>query len=57
MRRILDPNFQYTPSAQTNVADTLRKLGFEPPSEDKRHQQKWEMYRSLGLRDLVGGAK
>jgi len=57
MRRILDPNFQYTPAAQTNVADTLRKLGFEPPSEDKRHQQKWEMYRSLGLRDLVGGAK
>lgn len=57
MRGLLDPSFQYTPAAKTNVADTLRRLGFEPPSEDKRQQAKWEMYRSLGLRDLIGGAK
>lgn len=57
MRGLLDPNFIYTPAAKTNVAETLRKMGFEPPSEDKRNQQKWEMYRSLGMRDMIGGAK
>jgi len=57
MRGLLDPSFQYIPAAKTNIADTLRKLGFEPPSEDKRNQEKREMYRSLGLRDLIGGSK
>jgi len=57
MRSLLDPSFKYIPAAKTNIVDTLRKFGFQPPSEDKRHQEKWEMYRSLGLRDLIGGAK
>ncbi len=57
MRGLLDPSFKYIPAAKTNIVDTLRKFGFQPPSETKEHQIKCEIYRSLGVRDLIGGAK
>lgn len=57
MNRLLDPSFQYIPAAKTNVIETLRKFGFQPPSETREHQAKCEIYRSLGVRDLIGGAK
>jgi hypothetical protein len=46
MKKIDNMDFHYIPSAKTNVLDTLRKLGFEPPSEDKRIQEKWNRYRN-----------
>lgn len=46
MRKLDDINWHYIPSAKTNVLDTLKKLGFEPPSEDKRYQEKWSRYRN-----------
>jgi len=57
MDYLLDKEFKYTPSAKTNVAETLRRLGFQPPSQTKEHQKKCEIYRSLGVRDLIGGQK
>ena len=44
--RILDINHPYIPAAKTNVIDTLKRFGFEPPSEDKRYQEKWRVYRN-----------
>ena len=44
--RILDINHPYIPAAKTNVVDTLKRFGFEPPSEDKRYQEKWRAYRN-----------
>lgn len=57
MNRLLDKEFHYIPAAKTNVVETLQKFGFQPPSKTKEHQQKCEIYRSLGLRDLIGGEK
>lgn len=57
MKTLLDPQFKYTPSASTNILETLRRLGFQPPSECKERREKWELYRSLGVRDLQGGNK
>lgn len=39
-------NKTYIPSSKTNVMETLKRLGFEPPSEDKRYQEKWARYRN-----------
>lgn len=44
--RILDINHPYIPAAKTNVIDTLKRCGFEPPSEDLRYQEKWRTYRN-----------
>lgn len=46
MKKLDDINWHYIPSAKTNVLDTLKRLGFEPPSEDKRYQEKWSRYRN-----------
>jgi hypothetical protein len=46
MRRLDNIDFKYTPAAKTNILETLRKVGFEPPSEDKRFQEKWARYRN-----------
>lgn len=46
MKKLDDINWRYTPAAKTNIAETLRRLGFEPPSEDKRYQEKWARYRN-----------
>lgn len=54
---IQDINKRYIPSAKTNVLETLKRCGFEPPSEDKRIIKKWETYRHLATRNEKGGAK
>ena len=46
MKRIDNIDFQYKPAAKTNVIETLKKLGWEPPSEDARMQEKWKRYRN-----------
>jgi hypothetical protein len=37
----------YIRSEKTDVVATLRKLGWEPPSENVWMQQKWATYRNL----------
>ena len=46
MARVDDVNFVYVPAQKTNVADTLKRFGFEPPSESKWMQEKWNRYRN-----------
>jgi hypothetical protein len=46
MKRLDNIDWHYTPAAKTNIVETLRKMGFEPPSEDKRYQEKWSRYRN-----------
>ena len=45
MKRIDNINWQYIPAAKTNILETLRKMGWTPPSEDARHQEKWARFR------------
>ena len=49
---LTDPNKRYIPAAKTNIALTLAKHGFTPPSTDPRYQEKWAVYRQLATRDL-----
>ena len=44
--KLFDINFQYVPSAKTNIVETLKKVGFTLPSEDKRYQEKWRRIRN-----------
>lgn len=44
--KLLDVNFEYIPSAKTDITKTLRRLGFSFPSEDKRYQEKWSRVRN-----------
>lgn len=37
----------YIPSAKTDIVATLKRLGWEPPSEDQRYIEKWATYRHL----------
>jgi hypothetical protein len=41
----------YIPAAKTNVLDTLRRLGWEPPSENSKIQKKWATYRHLASKN------
>jgi|APCry1669189472_1035225.scaffolds.fasta_scaffold00049_50 hypothetical protein len=43
--RLLNIDNKYIPSNKTNVLETFKRLGFEPPSEDPRYQAKWRRYR------------
>jgi hypothetical protein len=44
--QLLNINYKYITSAKTNVLETFKRLGFEPPSEDKRYQEKWKRFRN-----------
>jgi hypothetical protein len=44
--KLLDVNFEYVPSAKTDIVKTLKRLGFQLPSEDKRYQAKWHRVRN-----------
>jgi hypothetical protein len=41
----------YIPAAKTNILETLRKLGWTPPSQDKRFIEKWQTYKHLAWRN------
>ena len=43
--KLLNIDNKYIPSSKTDVMATLKRLGFEPPSEDARFQEKWKRYR------------
>jgi len=45
MKRLDNIDFKYTPAAKTNILETLKRVGFEPPSESKYFQEKWARYR------------
>lgn len=58
MKKIDNMDFKYTPSAKTNILETLRRVGFEPPSEDKRYQEKWTRYRNaMAINEGVSNVK
>jgi hypothetical protein len=42
-----DINKQYIRSEKTDVLATLKRLGWEPPSESIWMQEKWATYRNL----------
>lgn len=44
--KLTNIDYKYIPSAKTNVLETLKRLGFEPPSEDLRYQEKWSRFRN-----------
>jgi hypothetical protein len=44
--KLTDFDFKYVPSAKTNVLETLKRFGFEPPSEDVKYQKKWHRVRN-----------
>jgi len=33
---LLDPKFKYIPAAKTDVAETFKRFGFVPPSQQKK---------------------
>jgi hypothetical protein len=51
MRKIDNIDWRYVPAAKTNIAETLKKMGWTPPSEDARFQQKWNTYKHLAWRN------
>lgn len=36
--RLLDPRFEYTPAAATNIAATWRRFGFDPQANEQRRK-------------------
>lgn len=42
---LLDPNFRYTSSTKTNVQDTWRRFGWEPPCPAKQTQVRLQLNR------------
>jgi hypothetical protein len=39
-KSILDESFSYVPSTSTSVADTWRRFGWHPPTDDERARQR-----------------
>jgi hypothetical protein len=37
---ILDPSFRYVPAAATSVADTWRRFGWRPTSDEERKRRR-----------------
>ena len=44
MKKLDNINFKYVPAAKTNILETLKRCGFEPPSESKWYRD-WETDR------------
>jgi hypothetical protein len=51
MNHLDNINKPYIPAAKTNIFETLKRLGWTPPSEDKRFQEKWQTYKHLAWRN------
>lgn len=57
-KSILDENFSYIPSTSTSVADTWRRFGWHPITDDERTRQRRQSRaadRTVGLK-LVNNA-
>ena len=50
---ILNIHHKYTQAAKTNILETFRKVGYTPPSEDLRFQEKWFKVRNCGMLNEV----
>lgn len=37
--RLLDPRFEYTPAAATNIAATWKRFGFDPRANEQRRER------------------
>lgn len=48
---LMDIDRPYIAAAKTNVFETLKRVGWKPPSEDKEMQKKWKMYRSAVIQN------
>ena len=46
-------NKHYVSAAKTNVLETFKRIGWEPPSESPKIQKKWANYRHLAARNEV----
>lgn len=46
----MDPIIPY--KKNTDVQQTWREHGWKPPSEDPTIVQKWNFYKTLGVRDV-----
>jgi hypothetical protein len=53
MRGLDNIDKPYIPAAKTNILETLKRLGWLPPSEDPRFHEKWSTYRHLAARNEV----
>jgi hypothetical protein len=42
-------DIKYVPSHKTNVLETLKRIGWTPPSEDLRFQEKWQHSRLASI--------
>ena len=42
-------NIKYVPSHKTNILETLKRIGWIPPSEDLRFQEKWQHSRLANI--------
>lgn len=42
-------NIKYVPSHKTNILETLKRIGWTPPSEDLRFQEKWQHSRLANI--------
>lgn len=52
--RLLDANFEYVPSAKTNVAATWRRFGFRPTTDAERRAR--QRHARAGLPDRIVSA-
>lgn len=48
---MMDIERPYVTSAKTNVLETLKRLGWVPPSENPKYRVKWKMYRSAVIKN------
>ena len=46
--RLLDRNFKYIPSSETDVANTWRRFGFRPTTEKERRERGSERMPAAG---------
>jgi hypothetical protein len=48
---ITDIDRPYVTSAKTDVLQTLKRLGWVPPSENPKYRVKWKTYRNAVIKN------